>query len=52
MNAYPTSLRFTKEDKALLDKLSAKLGIKQTSVIQLAIRKLAENEKVRLEKQR
>lgn len=52
MSDYPTSMRFTASDKALLDKLSVKLGIKQTSVIQLAIRKLAESEKVKLETKR
>lgn len=52
MSDYPTSLRFTETDKALLTKLSDKLGIKQTAVIQLAIRKLAELEKVRVEKAR
>ena len=42
-----TSIRLTPEAKALIERLSQKLGINQTSVIEMAIRVLAEKEKVR-----
>ena len=41
-----TSLRMTPEAKRLLQGLVKKLGISQTSVIEIAIRRLAEIEKV------
>lgn len=41
-----TSLRMTPEAKRLLQELAKKLGISQTSVIEIAIRRLAEIEKV------
>lgn len=45
--AKQTSIRLTSETKALIERLSQKLGIHQTSVIEMAIRVLAEKEKVR-----
>jgi predicted DNA-binding protein len=41
-----TSLRLTPEAKRLLQELAAKLGITQAAVIEIAIRRLAEVEKV------
>ena len=45
-NARQTSVRLTPEAKELIERLSKKLGINQTSVIEMAIRVLAEKEKV------
>ena len=45
--AKQTSVRLTSEAKELIERLSAKLCINQTSVIEMAIRVLAEKEKVR-----
>ena len=42
-----TSIRLTSEAKQLIERLSNKLGINQTSVIEMAIRVLAEKENVR-----
>jgi predicted DNA-binding protein len=42
-----TSIRLTPEAKELIARLSQKLGVNQTSVIEMAIRVLAEKEKVR-----
>ncbi|MBZ0309696.1 MAG: ribbon-helix-helix protein, CopG family [Anaerolineae bacterium] len=42
-----TSIRLTPEAKKLIERLSQKLGINQTSVIEMAIRVLADKEKVR-----
>ncbi len=44
---HTTSLRLTPEAKELIERLSQKLGVNQTSVIEMAIRVLAEKEKVR-----
>ena len=41
-----TSLRLTPEGKRLVEQLAAKLGITQAAVIEIAIRRLAEIEKV------
>jgi predicted DNA-binding protein len=46
-DAKQTSIRLTSEAKELIERLSQKLGINQTSVIEMAIRVLAEKEKVR-----
>jgi predicted DNA-binding protein len=46
-NAKQTSIRLTPEARALIKRLSDKLGINQTSVIEMAIRVLAEKENVR-----
>jgi len=45
--AKQTSVRLMTEAKTLIAQLSQKLGINQTSVIERAIRVLAEKEKVR-----
>jgi len=49
MKKHPqqTSIRLTPEAKDLIERLSQKLGINQTSVIEMAIRVLAEKENVR-----
>ena len=47
IDAKQTSVRLTSEAKELIERLSQKLGINQTSVIEIAIRVLAEKEKVR-----
>lgn len=46
MNDQPTSQRLTQEDLAILALLQGKLGLKRAQVIKLAIRKLAEQEKL------
>ncbi len=43
----PTNLRFTPEGKRLLKALVAKLGLNMASVMELAVRVLAEREKVK-----
>ena len=40
-----TSIRLTPEAKTLLKTLAGKLGISQAAVIEIAIRKMAEQEK-------
>ena len=45
--AKQTSVRLTPEAKELIRRLSTKFGINQTSVIEMAIRVLAEKERVR-----
>jgi predicted transcriptional regulator len=42
-----TSIRFSDEADRLIRLLAAKLGIKRSAVIELAIRKFAEQEQVR-----
>ena len=42
-----TNVRLTPEAKRLLDELAKKLGISQTAVIEIAIRKLAAQENLR-----
>ena len=44
---HTTSIRLTPEAKELIERLSQKLGINQTSVIEMAIRVLADKENVR-----
>jgi predicted DNA-binding protein len=44
---HTTSIRLTPEAKELVERLSKKFGINQTSVIEMAIRVLAEKENVR-----
>lgn len=44
MKKRSTSLRLSDHARELLARLSAKLGINQTSVLELAIRKLAKEE--------
>lgn len=46
-DAKHTTVRLTPEAKELIKRLSAKLGINQTSVLEMAIRVLAEKENVR-----
>ena len=50
MTDKTTSFRFTNTDKTLLKKLSERLGISQTAVVKLAIRRLAQQEGIRLER--
>jgi predicted DNA-binding protein len=45
--AKQTSIRLTLDAKELIERLSQKLGINQTSVIEMAIRVLAEKESLR-----
>ena len=45
--ATQTTIRLTPEAKELIKRLTAKLGINQTSVIEIAIRVLAEKENLR-----
>lgn len=42
-----TSITLTPEAERLLEELSKKLGVNQTALIEMAIRVLAEKEKVR-----
>ena len=42
----PTGIRFTAEDKKILEALRRKLGIKPSEIVRLAIRRLAEAEHV------
>lgn len=44
MTDKTTSFRFTNIDKTLLKKLSEHLGISQTAVVKLALRRLAKQE--------
>lgn len=45
-NSQPTSMRLTKEAKLLIREIAKKLGINQTAVVELAVRRLAEIENV------
>ena len=45
-----TSYRFTDTALELIDHLSEKLGVSKTAVIEIALRKLAEAEKIEAEK--
>lgn len=49
MQKEPTSYRISKTAKQLLALLAAKLGLSQTAVIELAVRRLAEAEGVKAE---
>jgi len=42
----PTAFRLSEKAKLLLSALAEKLGVNQTSVIEMAIRQIAEREKV------
>lgn len=46
MNKQATSIRLTSEAKRLIKKLADKLGVTQASIIEIAIRRLAEIEGV------
>ena len=51
MVTIQTGIRFTDEDRAVLDALRAKLGLgSRTDVVRLALRRLAELEKVNVSK--
>jgi hypothetical protein len=51
MATIQTGIRFTDEDRAVLDALRAKLGLgSRTDVVRLALRRLAELEKVEVSK--
>lgn len=43
---YPTSIRLSDNAKKLIEKLSQKLGVPQSSVLELAVRALAKQENV------
>ena len=45
--AKPTNLRFTPEGRRLLQLLATKLGLTLTSVVELAVRELAERKQVK-----
>lgn len=49
MNTKQTNFRLSSHCKAILAVLSQKLGINNTSVVELAVRKLAEKEKVKVD---
>ena len=42
----PTAIRLTGEGKELLENLSRQLGVTQTAVMEMAIRRMAQQEKV------
>ncbi len=42
-----TNVRLTDEGKRLLDELTKKLGVSQAAIIEIAIRRLAEQENVK-----
>lgn len=42
-----TSIRLSTEAKALIESLSQKLGVNQSAVLEMAVRLMAEKEKVR-----
>jgi len=44
--SIPTGIRFTPEDKRIMQALRRKLGVKPSEIVRLAIRKLAEIERV------
>lgn len=48
MPKKPTNMRLSEDAKKLLALLTQKLGISQTSVVELAIRELAERKNVHL----
>ncbi|HRF96258.1 MAG TPA: ribbon-helix-helix protein, CopG family [Aggregatilineales bacterium] len=43
---HPTSIRLSERAKLLMERLADKLGISQSAVIEIAIRALADREKV------
>lgn len=43
----PTSVRLSPEARQLIKRIRVKLGLKQTAVIELAIRRLAEMEQIK-----
>ena len=45
-SSTPTGIRFTPEDKRIMQALRRKLGVKPSEIVRLAIRKLAEIERV------
>jgi len=47
MKKKPTSVRLSDDAKRLIAKLSLKLGISQTAIIELAIREKAKREGIR-----
>jgi predicted transcriptional regulator len=49
MTKHPTSIRISEEAKRLLAALADKLGISQMAVIEIAVRKMAEAEGVKVE---
>ena len=50
MDKQATSIRLTPEAKRLIKELANKLGVTQASIIEIAIRKLAEVEGISQEK--
>lgn len=48
-NKQATSIRLSPEAKSLLENLASKLGVTQASIIEIAIRRLAEIEGVKLD---
>ena len=45
-NKEQTSMRLTPEASRLLEKLAKKLGVSRTAVMEMAVRRLAEVEKI------
>ena len=48
-NKEATSFRLTPEAIALIKELAKKLGVSQTDIVELAIRKLAQHENVQVQ---
>jgi len=46
-NKEQTSMRLTPEAKRLLEKLAKKLGVSRTAVMEMAVRRMAEVEKIK-----
>jgi len=45
-NKIQTSITLSRKAKDLIEKLTVKLGVNKTSVIEIAVRKLAEKENI------
>lgn len=48
-NKQPTSLRLSPEAKRLLTELARKLGVTQAAIVEIAIRRLAEIEGIKVD---
>jgi predicted transcriptional regulator len=44
---YATSIRLSPEAKRLISELAKKLGVSQSAILEIAIRRLAEQEKIK-----
>ena len=50
-NKQATSIRLTPEAKCLVENLAKKLGVSQAAIIEIAIRRLAQAEKVKCQQE-